>query len=32
MKKILLINANYYKDITDELEKAAYQILKKKKI
>tara|TARA_B100000242_G_C43019864_1_gene474547 strand:+ start:1101 stop:1514 length:414 start_codon:yes stop_codon:yes gene_type:complete len=31
MKKILLINANYYKDITDELEKAAYQILKKKK-
>ena len=31
MKKILLINANYYKDITDELEKAAYQTLKKKK-
>ena len=32
MKKILLINANYYKDITDELEKAAYQILKKKNL
>ena len=30
MKKILLINANYYNDITDKLEKAAYQILKKK--
>ena len=31
MKKILLINANYYKDITDELEKL-HQILKKFKI
>ncbi len=31
MKKILIINANYYNDITSELVKSAIKILKKKK-
>ena len=30
MKKILIINANYYKDITKNLENAAKKVLKNK--
>ena len=32
MKKILIINANYYKDISDNLLKGAFSVLKKNKI
>ena len=29
MKKILIVNANYYKDVTDKLVKSSKNILKK---
>ena len=30
MKKILIVNANYYKDVTDKLVKSSKNILKKR--
>ena len=32
MKKILIVNSNYYKDVSKNLEKSSFEILRRNKI